>query len=150
MKTIPLLIVLLATPATPAAAPATHRNGTIVKLEHAWLTAARHHDTATLAHILADDFIDINVHGQTRDKAAAMAAHAAPAGTTQTLRDIKVRHYGTSAIVTGINVVHSKTKGWTVQVAFTDVFVRRHDGKWQAVSAQETLRHSARRKASGP
>jgi hypothetical protein len=35
--------------------------------------------------------------------------------------------------------VHSTTKGWTVEIAFTDVFVRGEQG-WQAASAQETLR----------
>lgn len=144
MKTILPLLAFLAAPAALAAAPAADQGTPIVKLEHTWLAAIRHHDTATLARLLADDFLDINVHGQTRDKATAMAASAAPPGTTQTLRDLKVRRYGDSAIANGINVVHSKTKGWTVQIAFTDVFVRRH-GQWQAVSAQETLQRPAHR-----
>lgn len=143
MKTIPLLLALLAAPVL-SAAPAGKQDGPIAKLEHTWIAAIRHHDTAALARILADDFIDINVHGQTRDKAAAMAASAAPPGTTQTLHDLKVRRYGDSAVANGINVVHSTAKGWTVRVAFTDVFVRRH-GTWQAVSAQETLRRPTQR-----
>jgi len=53
-----------------------------------------------------------------------------------------VRVFGDTAIATGINTVHSKTKGWTVEVAFTDVFVRAR-GQWRAVSAQETLQKPA-------
>ncbi len=138
MKTVLLLLVLAGAPAL-AAAPAAHRQGPITKLEQAWITAAQQRDTTTLEHILADDFVDINVHGVVRDKQAALAARGAPPGTTQTLRHLHVRHFGNVAVANGTNIVHSTAKGWTVRVAFTDVFVRRH-GRWQAVSAQETLR----------
>lgn len=141
MKTILPLLALLTTPAL-ATTSAANRGTPVVKLEHAWIGAIRQHDTAMLARILADDFTDIDVHGHIRDKADAMTTSTAPSGTTQTLRDLRVRRYGDSAVANGINVVHSKAKGWTVQIAFTDVFVRRH-GQWQAVSAQETLQRPA-------
>lgn len=140
LPTLPWILFLVA-PTQPANA-ADDGNAPVVQLEHAWLTAARHHDRAALDRILASDFIDTDVHGQTRDKAATLAHHGAPAGTSQTLHDLKIRRHGDMAIATGINRVHSDAQGWTVRVAFTDVFVREH-GHWHAVSAQETLVHPA-------
>lgn len=114
----------------------------IVRLEHAWLAAARQHDRPALKHILADDFIDTDIHGRTRDKSATVTHRGAPPGTTQTLQHLKIRRYDDMAIATGTNVVHSKAQGWTARIAFTDVFTRRQ-GRWRAVSAQETLVHTA-------
>ncbi|HET9836337.1 MAG TPA: nuclear transport factor 2 family protein [Rhodanobacteraceae bacterium] len=111
----------------------------IIALEHRWLDAIRHHDRRALEMILADRFVDINASGRVRDRDEAIAHASAPADTTQTITQIKVRSYGDTAIATGINTVHSRTQGWTVDIAFTDVFVRGDHG-WQAVSAQETLR----------
>lgn len=136
-KIILLALSWIVLPVIPVHAAKPPADAPVIALEHAWLTAAREHDGATLERILADDFIDIGIHGQTRDKAAALAHRGAPAGTSQTLRHLHVRRHGDMAIVTGINVVHSKTQGWTVHIAFTDVFVHQH-GRWRAESAQET------------
>ncbi|HXE67341.1 MAG TPA: hypothetical protein VN630_09875, partial [Rhodanobacteraceae bacterium] len=56
---------------------------------------------------------------------------------------MRVRVWDDTAIATGINHMHSDTQGWSVDVAFTDVFSR-IDGRWRAVSSQETLRKPAR------
>lgn len=111
----------------------------IVALEQRWLAAIRNGDRYALENILANGFIDINVNGQMRDRDEVIAHSAAPPDSTQTITRLKVRVYGDTAIANGINTVHSKTQGWTVEVAFTDVFVRER-GVWRAVSAQETLR----------
>lgn len=115
----------------------------IAALEHRWLDAA-HGDRRALTDILAPDFIDIDVNGEVRTRADHLARAATPAATTETITQLDVRTFGDTAIATGINTVHSKTQGWTVNVAFTDVFVRRH-GQWRAVSAQETLQKPAAR-----
>ena len=134
-----LMCLALASVATGAGqASAETDRGQIVALEHRWLDAIRSGDRKSLGDILADGFIDTNTNGQTRDRAHAMAHSAAP-GATQSITQLTVRLFGDTAIANGINTVHSKTQGWTVDVAFTDVFARRN-GRWQAVSAQETLR----------
>ena len=120
----------------PAANPDQAR---IASLEHRWLAAIRGGDRQALEGILADGFIDIDTDGRTRDRAEAIAHASAPPGTTQEITQLKVRVFGDTAIANGINTVHSQPKGWTIGVAFTDVFVREH-GTWRAVSAQETLR----------
>jgi ketosteroid isomerase-like protein len=109
-----------------------------LKLEHEWLVAARHRDREVLERILSDDFVDIAYSGAVRTKANALAAPVAPAGTTQTLDQMKVRVYGDTAIVTGRNTVAARDGTRRAVVRFTDVFVRQR-GIWRAVSAQETL-----------
>lgn len=114
----------------------------IVALEQHWLAAIRSGNRRALENILADGFTDVTINGEMRDRADAIAHVVAPAGTTQTITRLNVRVFGDTAIATGINAVHSKVQGWTVEVAFTDVFVREH-GQWRAASAQETLRKPA-------
>lgn len=133
-------------PAAHAAVATARAQGEIESLEHQWLNAAQAHDRATLDRILADDFVDVSSNGAFRSKADALAGSNAPPGATQTLHELRVRVYGDCAIANGVNVVHSDTLGWTVQVPFTDVFVRRA-GRWQAVSAQETARRDETRTA---
>jgi hypothetical protein len=52
---------------------------------------------------------------------------------------LRVRVWSDTAVATGINQVHSRSKGWTVEVPFTDVFAW-IGGRWLAVSSQETAR----------
>jgi ketosteroid isomerase-like protein len=125
-------------------APAGHSAvAQIEQVERDWLAALRNDDRAALGRILADDFTDISVHGEVRHKAEAVAHRVAP-DTVQHVHDLQVRVYADTAVATGINTVHSRAQGWSVDVAFTDVFVHRH-GRWQAVSAQETLRNGGSR-----
>lgn len=142
MKAAVIAFAFLATAAdtAPASGPATDR-ARIAALEQQWLTAIGRHDRQALEKILAPGFVDINANGQTRDREEAIAHASAPADTTQAIKQLKVRVDGDTAIATGVNEVHSTTKGWTAEVAFTDVF-ERVGGSWRAVSAQETLRKS--------
>ena len=109
----------------------------LLDLEQHWVTAAAAHDHAALDAILADDFIDISWQGKLRGKADALSALAAPAQTRQYLSGLKVRLYGDTAVVTGLNTVTAADRSFTAYIRFTDVFVRQA-GAWRAVSAQET------------
>jgi len=111
----------------------------IAALEQRWLAAIRGGDRHALDEILAKDFIDIDTNGRIRDRAEAIAHASAPGDTTQKITQLQVRVHGDAAIANGINTVHSEAQGWTVEVAFTDVFLR-EGASWHAVSAQETLR----------
>ncbi|HEU4586465.1 MAG TPA: hypothetical protein VFR95_11990 [Gemmatimonadaceae bacterium] len=55
---------------------------------------------------------------------------------------MRVRFYGTTAIVTG-TVIRSRGGSEVGRNVFTDVFVKR-DGRWQAVSAEESAVGSGR------
>lgn len=120
----------------PAAAE-TGDEQQLLALEQRWLTAAIQRDIPTLREILADDFLDVSYQGRLRDKADHLSATLAPSKSTQTLQELKVRIYGDTGIVTGLNVIVTADGSATYKVRFTDVFVRRA-GHWQAVSAQET------------
>ncbi|HEX7111287.1 MAG TPA: nuclear transport factor 2 family protein [Mizugakiibacter sp.] len=143
---LPALLCACLLPNAHAADASARVRGEIEALEHQWLDAAQSHDRAALDRILADDFVDVSSNGAFRSKADALAGSNAPPGATQTLHELRVRVYGDCAIANGVNVVHSDTLGWTAEVPFTDVFVRRH-GRWQAVSAQETARRDETRTA---
>jgi hypothetical protein len=111
----------------------------IAKLEHRWLAAVSlggHRDD--LRAILADDFIDVDWQGRIRHKADLIAAPT-QSHVTQRVTDLRIRTWQNTAVATGVNHVQATDKGWSIAVSFTDVFVR-IDGRWRAVSAQETLR----------
>jgi len=131
-------IACVSVQARSASAAGTDR-AQIIATEHHWLDAIRRHDRRALEAILADRFLDINANGELRDRQEAIA-HASAPDATQTITQLEVRVFGDTAIATGINTVHSLAKGWTVEIAFTDVFIRERGDRWRAVSAQETLR----------
>lgn len=122
--------------------PAPTDSATITRLEQRWVAAVSPGgNRGTLDEILANDYIDVDWQGRTRSKADLLQASAAK-GTTEHVTGMRVRVWGDTAVATGINHMHSSTKGWSVDVAFTDVFSR-IDGHWRAVSSQETLRKPA-------
>jgi hypothetical protein len=129
----------------PAASTTTQRAAdevAVTQLERRWVAAlAPGGDRSALDDILADDYVDIDWRGRVRHKADLIHATGSPGNTTQQVSALDVRVWGDSAVATGVNTVHSTAKGWTAEVAFTDVFVR-VDGHWRAVSSQETPRRS--------
>ena len=111
----------------------------VEKLERRWIADIGAGNRGDLAVILADDYRDIDWRGQIRDKQTLLAAIHESADKTQHIASLQVRVWGDTAVATGINQVHSASKGWTVEIPFTDVFAR-IDGRWRAVASQETLR----------
>lgn len=134
--TLGILITLLATGISTVRAAVPAR-AALIALEYRWLQAIETRDRVFLNSLLADNFTDVSVHGEIRNKQQVLNAPAAPAGAHQHLSDIKVRRYGTAAVVTGLNSITGPHAAWHVQVRFTDVFVK-YRNRWQAVSAQET------------
>lgn len=117
-------------------------SATITRLEQRWLAAVSPGgDRGKLESILADDYVDTDWQGHTRNKHDLLAATAAKSVTGH-VTGMRVRAWGDTAIATGINHVHSDAKGGSVDVAFTDVFSR-IDRRWRAVASQETLRKPA-------
>lgn len=110
----------------------------LLDFEHRWIDALLHKDVRTLDGLLAGDFLDSAYNGNlyTKKEILARLAQGGPTYPSLGLEETRVRVYGTTGIVTGVNVV--QTDGGPVRVRFTDVF-RREDCDWQAVSAQETL-----------
>lgn len=122
--------------------PAAADSASVTRLEQRWLAAVSPGgDRGKLDDILADDYIDTDWQGRIRTKHDLLAA-AATKGVTEHVTGMRVRVWGNTAVATGLNHIHSSAKGWSVDVAFTDVFSRIH-GRWRAVSSQETLRKRA-------
>ncbi|HVC21733.1 MAG TPA: nuclear transport factor 2 family protein [Vicinamibacterales bacterium] len=128
-------LLLLGPVGTWAAAPDAAAQ--LRSLEQAWLRAARDRDTATLDRLLAKDFVHIAYTGRVLSKRDALQAPVAPSGVRQTLSQLRVRTYGHTGIVTGLNTATTPSGAVAVRLRFTDVFVR-SGRRWQVVSAQET------------
>lgn len=134
---------MLLAPAGAATPSAQADKAAITKLEQRWFAAVQPDgNRADLQAILADDFVDIDWQGKVRHKSDLIDAPPGAKEVTQHVTGLRIRVWGDTAVATGVNVAHSTTKGWTVEVPFTDVYVR-IGGRWRAVSAQETLRQAA-------
>ena len=134
-----LILLLFAGCASVSATPDAY----FVDLEHRWLDALAKHDIAALDALLDDSFVDSTFRGAVRTKHDVLTGPPA-GGAYRSIRldDLAVRRYGSdTAIVTGVNVLQGTAPDDIVRVRFTDVFVRK-DGRWRAVSAQETLQAS--------
>jgi metallo-beta-lactamase class B len=132
--------------------PGERTASAVMTVENDWLAALQHRDVKTLARILAEEFIDSDWQGDAIARNSYLSYFARPAGhpqpgISQHFEDTKVRFVanGDVAIVTGIVVSEpggpsAAGSSRTISVhksRFTDVFIWR-DGRWQAVSGQET------------
>lgn len=125
-------------------APSTSSNRVqeqLKKLEEEWATAFIKRDAAALDRILADDYSVINPNGSVGDKAQTIKEITSGELAFESIKydNLKVRVYGTFAIVTGGEVVtvRSDNQSSTKAFRFTDVFASRL-GRWQAISSQLT------------
>ena len=109
------------------------------ELAAAW--AAR--DRATIERLIAPDWSVTHIEGQrlTRSEVFRMmfegdVSQAEPS----TVDEVDVRIFGDAAVVTGRTHARGSLSGepYDMQLRFTDVFVRRHEG-WQAVASHATL-----------
>ena len=132
-------ILLFCLPAFASAAPPADSSAqAVLKLEHTWVRAISEHDSAFVERLLADNFIDMSWQGRLRSKADMLENLKRPKPATQVLSDLKVRVFGETAIVTGLNTMTGRDNAWQARLRFTDVFVG-HADQWHAVSSQETL-----------
>ena len=97
--------------ANAAAANAESDRAQIAALEQRWLAAIRGGDRQALGEILAKGFVDINTDGKMRERDEAIAHASAPPDTTQTIRQLKVRVFGDTAVA---NLHYCEwIRGWT-------------------------------------
>ncbi len=115
----------------------------LVQLEHDWSQADVKKDAATLNRILAEDWAGIDFQGTLLTKAEVLKQVGLHSDATETesteLGDMKIRIFGSTALVSGTEIEKSEYKGEDSSGTYiwTDVFVRR-GGRWQAVSSQST------------
>lgn len=111
----------------------------------AFFAAMRAGDLAKLSNYLADDYFLIGVGGNTRNKETRLAWLKDNVSLLSKIRpsDLKVRHYGDVAVVTGVVTITDEST--TVYERFTHVWARK-EASWQMVSGQVTavaLEHQA-------
>jgi ketosteroid isomerase-like protein len=143
----PVLLALLLLPVPNALFAQTKSNKTaaeiLIQMERDWSEADVKKDAVALNRILAEDWIGIDFEGTVLTKAQVMMQidlhSGATATETTTLEEMKVRIFGTTALINGTEIEKSEYKGKdsSGKYVWTDVFVLRN-GRWQAVSSQST------------
>jgi len=106
--------------------------------EAAWVAALQARDTAALARLLTDDFVDTTWQGARRAKPEVLAGLAANGPQPLDISDLTVSLHGDTAVCRGLNTIRGPDAAVRAHIRFTDVFLYR-DGGWRALSAQETL-----------
>lgn len=130
--------ILLVLPIHGAAKADAETDEAILKFEREWANALVNGDAAALDRIEAEDFVFTGPDGKVETKADDLRnlKSGALKMTECRLEDVKVRVYGKTAIVTGVNIIKGSMNGQDIsgKYRFTDVLIRKKD-KWQAVSA---------------
>jgi uncharacterized protein (TIGR02246 family) len=108
-------------------------------MERAWLNAEKNNDAAAFEEVVAEDWIAITPDGKSQTKAERAAEIKALHTTSATMGDMRVRVFGSSAVVTGTDdeTIVEEGKKSSHHYVWTDVFVKRN-GKWLAVASQTT------------
>ncbi len=115
---------------------------TLLKLEQDWAEAVAKHDAAFIERVEADAYVYTDAAGNVAHKADDLAT--ARAGDVKIdafkLSAMKVQVHGDTAVITGETTLTGTDHGGALNGTFrwTDVFVRRADGSWQAVASQAT------------
>jgi ketosteroid isomerase-like protein len=122
--------------ASPAANDAQKE---ILDLESRRFHAMQEVDVATLNEILSDDLTYTHSNGwqQTKAEVIGVLGSGELKYLSITTRDLKVRVYGESAVVTGHAMVRIKARGEeeTLNICYLDVYVKQ-EGRWQMVAWQ--------------
>lgn len=135
-----LLSTICALNASAALAQASAEDS-VRALEAARVQALIHQDTVALSRMLAPEFNEISRLGTVRTRADNIRDIASGTLRLTSVRQdsLTVRVYGDVAVLQGIAYQVGSVGGmpFTGKVRYTRVFVRR-DGRWQAVTAQQT------------
>ncbi len=114
----------------------------LVALERMWNQAQVSRDSAAIADMIGDKFINTEYDGEVSDRGKFLADFADPKfqPSIMSIDDVKVDFYSTTAIVTGM--YHAKgtygTKPYEHFGRFTDTWVFQ-DGKWLCVASHSSL-----------
>lgn len=129
--------VLTAAPGRAQVAPEAVR-AELLALEARWDSAVVRKDIAALERILAPSFVFIGADGSVSSRSEMLAALQAPDLVIDPFetRDVQVRLYGGTAILTGWFEQTGRFQGraYRTRSRYTDVYVR-EAGRWVAVTA---------------
>jgi len=144
---VALLMAMSMTQAQPAASTGAQAGSpsaavdAVTAAELARFKAQTSGDRQALDALLGDDLIYTHSNAQVDSKATYVGSMRSGALTYKTIepRDMKVRVFGNTAIITAAAHITAVSNGQPVdnQLRYTDVWVLR-DGRWQMVSWQST------------
>ncbi|MGA2181385.1 MAG: nuclear transport factor 2 family protein [Bryobacteraceae bacterium] len=111
------------------------------QIENDWVDAQKARNADKLGAILADDWVGLGWSGKTSNKAQALADLKSTDNSLDSIEmgPMKVRVFGTIAIVTGSDTEKSTENGKdsSGKYIWTDVFAKRA-GQWKAIASQST------------
>jgi ketosteroid isomerase-like protein len=137
--TLAILMALMACAAARADGDAA-TIATILTLENERIAAGLRKDVAALERTTADDYVQIDMNGNVRDKATQMKriGSSEVTMTANVLDQTVVRVYGDTAVVTGRATATGTIRGEPYPpIRYTRVYVKR-DGQWKVVLFQQT------------
>jgi ketosteroid isomerase-like protein len=113
----------------------------VEKLNRLWMESYVQRDTGFLERHLSDDYVSTFPDGAVLDKKGEIEAlkSGAVALVEMTPREMNVRVYGETAVITGRSAIKAKVNGQEVSgnFRFLDVWIKRSN-HWQAVASQVT------------
>lgn len=113
----------------------------VEKLNRQWMDSYVRRDVGFLERYLSDDYLSTFPDGTVLDKKGEIEAlkSGAVALTEMTPREMKVRTYGETAVITGQSTIKAKVNGQETsgEFRFTDVWIKQND-RWLAVASQVT------------
>lgn len=103
-------------------------------LVRAWDDAYVRGDTATLDHLLANEFAFVGGPAKAEYLASFKSRSADLVIESAVSSDLQVQVYGNSAVVTGVDTITGKNKGqaFVTKWLYMDVWIKR-SGRWQCV-----------------
>ena len=111
------------------------------KIEADWIDAVKTKNADKLGDILADEWAEVRWDGKSSNKSQALADLKAPGNSLDSfvMGPMKVRFFGTVAIVTGSDTEKSTDEGKdsSGKYVWTDVFLKQN-GQWKAVASQSS------------
>ena len=111
----------------------------ILESERQWAESVATGDTSAIERILADDFIGVDPKGRLYAKQEMIdeTRNAPKYFVSNRLNEVKVRFYGSTAIVQG-SETWEKRSGERGRFVWTDTWLRRN-GRWQIVAAEDLI-----------
>jgi ketosteroid isomerase-like protein len=111
----------------------------LFKLEDQWGAAQMKRDGATVASLLSDNYLGITSKGEYWTKAQYVKSITDDSTkyVSGANSKLKIQTHGNTVVLVGIwtQVTKSAKGNVTEAVAYTDIWMKQSDGKWQCVSA---------------
>lgn len=114
----------------------------IAALEQSWAAAQKANDPATIASLLADNYIEVLPDGSLMSKSQVLDDAKKSKYETIEVSDLKVISFGDTAIVVGtFDAKHSDKDGKPLQdhERYVDTWRKMPSGKWQCIAEGNTI-----------